>query len=168
MAIRITARTAACLASLLFVGVTASAADAPSGGQPSPLLGAWSLDTSRLPMPPDQRPRSVRFSFADAGASRWTIRVDIVYSPGQEVHSIATATLDGTPAPVDSSPEADHVQLRQPVPNVLVMALMKGGVLMSTRVYSASPDGRHLVETAVYPGQNGVAVIKPAYFDRAR
>lgn len=134
----------------------------------SPLVGSWSLDTTRLSMPPEQRPKSVRFSFDDAGAGKLSVHVDIVYAPGQEIHSVATAALDGTPAVVQSSPEADHVQLKQPTPNVLIMALHKEGVLVSTRVYSVTPDGRGLVETAVYPGYNGVAVMKPAYFSRIR
>ena len=95
------------------------------------------------------------------------MHVDIVYAPGQEVHSVAIASLDGSSAQIDRSPEADHVQLKQPAPNVLVMALHKDGTLVSTRIYSVTPDGNNLVETAVYPGQNGMAVMKSAYFKRA-
>lgn len=138
----------------------------PAHAKASPLLGSWSLDIARLPMPAEQRPKSVRFSFADAGAGNWTVHVDIVYAPGQEVHSVSTVALDGTPAAIENSPEADHVQLKQPAPNVLIMALHKEGVLVSTRVYSVTPDAVNLVETAVYPGQNGVATMKSAYFRR--
>ncbi|MET0504822.1 MAG: hypothetical protein ABWZ85_05800 [Luteibacter sp.] len=134
----------------------------------SPLLGTWSLDTSRMPVPAEQRPKHVSFSFADAGGGKWSVHVDIVYAPGQEVHSVATPSLDGTSAVVENSPEADHVQLKVPAPNVVVLALMKGDVLASTRIYSVMPDGRTLVETNVYPGEKGVAVMKLNYFQRAR
>ncbi|HEX7816870.1 hypothetical protein [Dyella sp.] len=158
------------LAMTLWMATSASAStigvSSPHAGE-SLLLGSWLLDTSRLPMPPDQRPKSVKFSFDDAGAGRWNVHVDIVYAPGQEVHSVAIASLDGSSAQIDRSPEADHVQLKQPAPNVLVMALHKDGTLVSTRIYSVTPDGNNLVETAVYPGQNGMAVMKSAYFKRA-
>ncbi|WP_130618851.1 hypothetical protein [Dyella amyloliquefaciens] len=134
----------------------------------SPLLGSWTLDTSRMPVPPAQRPRSVRFTFADAGNNTWTTHVDIVYAPGEEVHSVGTAPLDGTLSAVENSPEADTGAVKQPAPNVLVMALRKGGVLVSTRIYSVMPDGQSLVETAVYPGNDGVPIMKTNYFTRVR
>ncbi|GLQ88781.1 hypothetical protein GCM10007898_23510 [Dyella flagellata] len=126
------------------------------------------MDISRLPMPPAQRPKSVRFTFSDAGADKWTVHVDIVYAPGNEVHSVSTSALDGTAAVVQNSPEADRVALKQPSPNVLVMALEKGDTLVSTRIYSVMPDGRSLVETEVYPGAKGLPVMKTHYFTRAR
>jgi len=134
----------------------------------SPLLGRWLLDTSRLPMPPEQRPKNVTFTFANAGEGKLNVHVDIVYAPGQEVHSVSTAALDGTPAAIKDSPEADTGAFKQPAPNVLVMALQKEGVLVSTRIYSVMPDGQHLVETAVYPGNNGPLVMKASYFTRIR
>lgn len=134
----------------------------------SPLLGSWSLDTSRMPAPPGQRPVSVRFTFADAGENKWTTHVDIVYAPGEEVHSVGTAALDGTLFVVKNSPEADTAAVKQPAPNVLVMALQKEGVLVSTRTYAVMPDGRTLVETAVYPGHAGAPVMKTNYFTRIR
>jgi hypothetical protein len=134
----------------------------------TPLLGSWSLDTSRMPLPPDQRPKSVRLTFGDAGGGKWTVHVDVVYAPGNEVHSVSTSTLDGTPAAVENSPEADRVALKHPSPNVLVMALLKKGVLVSTRIYSAMPGGHDLVETAVYPGRDGTPVMKTNYFTHVR
>lgn len=140
----------------------------PTRPAPFPLLSTWSLDTSRLPMPTDQRPKSVTFTFADAGGDKWVTHVDIVYAPGVEVHSVSTATLDGTYAVIENSPEADHVAVERPAPNVLVMALQKEGVLVSTRIYTVLPDGRNLVETVVYPGTNRTPVMRANYFTRIR
>jgi hypothetical protein len=133
----------------------------------SPLLGSWSLDTSRMPMPPEQRPKSVRFTFGDEGDNKLAMRVDIVYAPGQEVHSAGEAALDGTPSAVKNSPEADTASFKQPAPNVLVMALQRNGVLVSTRIYSVMPDDHNLVETTVYPGKDGLLVMKTNYFVRS-
>lgn len=134
----------------------------------APLLGSWSLDTSRMPAPPEQRPKSVRFTFGDAGSNTWNMHVDIVYRPGEEVHSASTPVLDGSSTVITNSPEADTGTFKQPAPNVLVMALQKEGVLVSTRIYSALPDGHTMVETAVYPGQSGTPVMKTNYFTRVR
>jgi hypothetical protein len=41
-------------------------------------------------------------------------------------------------------------------------------VLVSTRIYAVLPDKRSLVETAVYPGKDGVPVMKTNYFTRVR
>lgn len=154
----------------LACSVTLAAPPAAATEQPvdAPLLGSWSLDTSRMPVPPDQRPKSVQFSFGDAGKHTWNVHVDIVYRPGEEVHSVSTPVLNGSPTIITNSPEADTGTFKQPAPNVLVMALQKDGVLVSTRIYSALPDGHTLVETAVYPGQGGAPVMKTNYFTRVR
>jgi len=154
--------------SLAAADASVSSTDIAAHSTASPLIGSWLLDTSRMPVPPAQRPRSVRFTFADAGDNKWTTHVDIVYAPGEEVHSVGTAPLDGSLSVVENSPEADTGAAKQPAPNVLVMALRKGGVLVSTRIYSVMPDGQTLVETAVYPGNDGVPVMKTNYFTRVR
>ena len=48
----------------------------------SPLLGSWAVDVSRLPIPPAARPKSVTFTFSDAGGGKWTTSVDIVDAGG--------------------------------------------------------------------------------------
>ena len=154
------------LASVVALASTPALAVTPAHPSASPLLGTWSLDTSRMPMPPDQRPKSVAFTFGDVGGDKLDLRVDIVYAPGQEVHSTSTVALDGTPAAVENSPEADHVSVKRPTPGVLVMALQKEGVLVSTRIYSVTPDGKGLVETNVYPGNKDSLVMKTNYFTR--
>lgn len=131
------------------------------------VLGSWALDTSRMSLPPEARPKSVTISFSEAGG-KWTTHVDIVSADGAESHAIGTATLDGAPAAVQGSPEADVAAFKMPAPNVLVMSLSKGGIPGSTRVYSVDPDGKHLVETSAYFGEQGMPVLKTYYFSRIR
>lgn len=155
----------------LSLGVAATGASTVAPRQDlaaSGLLGTWSLDTSRMAMPPGQRPKSVRFTFGDAGGNKLAMNVDIVYAPGNEVHSASTSALDGTPSAVRNSPEADTASFKLPAPNVLVMALQRKGVLVSTRIYSVMPDRRSLTETAVYAGENGSVLMKTNYFMRVR
>lgn len=134
----------------------------------SALLGTWALDISHMPVPPEQRPKSVAFMFGDKGDNTLNMRVDIVYAPGQEVHSAGMGKLDGTPSAVKDSPEADTASFKLPAPNVLVMALQKNGVLVSTRIYSVMPDGHSLTETEVYPGKDGLVSMRTNYFTRVR
>lgn len=157
----------------VFVGLSIALATslcvaAVPGQRAATVLGSWSLDTSRLPMAPEQRPKSVRFTFNDTGGDKLAVHVDIVYAPGAEVHSASTVTLDGTPAAIENSPEADTVAMKEPAPNVLVMALKKDGVLVSTRIYSVTPDGDSLVETVVYPGDDSSRLMRTNYFTRVR
>jgi len=161
--------TVMALASSVGAAATGSSTVAPRQNlATSTLLGTWSLDTSRMAMPPAQRPKSVRFMFGDAGGNTLAMHVDIVYAPGNEVHSASTSTLDGALSAVKNSPEADTASFKLPAPNVLVMALQRKGVLVSTRIYSVMPDGRGLTETAVYPGKNGSVLMKTNYFTRVR
>jgi len=134
----------------------------------SPLVGRWAVDVSRLPMEPQARPKSVTITFSDAGGGKWTTHVDIVDAGGAETRAVSTAALDGAATSVQGSNEADTAAFKMPEPNVLVMALGKGGVPASTRVYAVAADGKSLVETAVYFGANGLPVMRTNYFNRVK
>lgn len=152
---------------LLLLAVLACAAYAFGKPAPtSPLLGRWAVDTSRLPMPPAARPMSVHIRFKDVGKGRWSTEVVIMDAGGTRSQATSTYALDGTPTRVQGSTEADIAAVRQPAPDVLVMALGKGGVPASTRIYAVRPDGT-LVETAVYFGQDGKPIMRTHYFSRA-
>jgi hypothetical protein len=144
---------------------------APSSAQPttrSPLLGTWAVDVSKLPIPPEQRPKSVTFTFNDAGGGKWSTLVDIVAPDGSATHGVATYVRDGTSWPVLGSPEADTSAVMTPKPDVLVMALSKGGVPGSIRIYTVAPDGKSMTETATYFGRDGKPVMRTNYFSRVR
>lgn len=157
---------------LAAIAIAASvAATAPAFAQqsvPSPLLGSWAVEIERLPMPPEARPKSVTFTFAEASDGRWSGEVEIVDGNGASTKGTTTYALNGVPAEVQGSPEADTVAVRLPMPDVLVMALAKGGVPGSTRVFAAAPDGKSMVETAVYFTNEGTPVMRTNYFTRVR
>jgi hypothetical protein len=132
----------------------------------SPLFGAWSVDTSRLPIPPEARPKSVTITFSDAGGGKVTTDVDIVDAGGAESHVVGTTELDGTPTYVTGSNEADTSATKMPQSNVLVMALAKNGMPASTRIYAVSADGTSLIETAVYFDHSGSPIMRTNYFSR--
>lgn len=155
------------VAMLLIAGLLPLAPAASAAAQAS-VAGRWTLDTSRLPMAPAARPKSVTIRFSDAGGGQWTTHVDILGGDGSESHAVGTATLDGAPASVQGSPEADIAAIRMPAPNVLVFVLSKGGVPGSTRIYSVQPDGQHMVETAAYYGEHGMPILKTFYYSRVR
>jgi hypothetical protein len=152
------------LAILLFIGVTQSLFARESA--PSPLLGRWSVDVSRLPIPPEARPRSVTITFGEPSAGTWTMSVDIVDAGGNGIHSVGSAALDGTATKVEGSPEADTAAFKMPEPGVLVLALGKGGIPASTRIYAVGADPGAMVETAVYFGIDGSPIMRTNYFTR--
>lgn len=145
--------------------------DAPALARPSnasALIGSWAVDVSRLPIPPEARPKRVTITFGDAGNGKWATQVDIVDAGGTKSHAEATASLDGMAAPVKDSPEADITAVKMPAPNVLVMQLGKGGMPASTRVYTVAADGKSMIEIAAYFGDGGVPVMRTNYFTRVR
>lgn len=152
----------------LIAGVVQAAPALARSSTASPLLGSWAVDISRLPIPPAARPKSVTFTFSDAGGGKWTTHVDIVDASGAASHAVSTADLDGTPAPIKDSIEADTIALKLPAPNVLVMDLVKGGVPASTRVYTVAADGKTLIETVSYAGGAGMPMMRTNYFTRVR
>nr|WP_199044717.1 hypothetical protein [Dyella sp. ASV24] len=135
---------------------------------PAPLMGQWAVDVSRLPMPPEARPQSVTITFRDAGQGKLTTQVDIVDASGEKSHTVGTNQLDGTPTAVTNSLEADTAAMRMPAPDVLIMALGKGGGPASTRIYTVANDGKSLIETSAYIGDNGLPAMRTHYFTRVR
>ena len=134
----------------------------------SPLVGSWAVDVSRLPMPPEARPKSVTITFVDAGSGKWTTQVEIIDAGGAKNHAEATALLDGTPVSVKGSMETDISAVKMPRPDVLVMQLGKGGIPASTRIYAVAADGKTMIETAAYFEKDGRPVLRTSYFTRLR
>lgn len=156
----------ALLALLLIAGAGQAA---PASTQaPSPLLGSWAVDLERLPIPPEARPKSVTITWSDVGGGKWRTNVDIVGGDGSESHGVSTGTPDGTPAPAEGTLEADIAAIKLPAPNVLVLVLGKDGKGASTRIYTVAPDGKTMVETAAYYGQDGAPILRTNYFTRVR
>jgi hypothetical protein len=154
------------LAMLLLMGAMPGHARASSA---SPLLGSWAVDVSRLPVPPQARPKSVRITFSDAGGGKWATRVDIFGGDGSERHMTSTYAPDGSAAPIEGdTAEADIGAVKIPAPNVLVLALGKGGMPASTRVYTVAPNGKTMIETATSTGDDGKPVMRTNYFTRVR
>jgi hypothetical protein len=153
---------------MLAVGLSCAPPSLAKSLKVSPLLGAWAVDVSRLPIPPEARPKSVTFTFAEAGEGKWTTHVDIVAADGSASHGVTTYMPDGTLAPVVGSGEADITAVMRPKADVLVMALSKGGVPGSIRTYAVAADGKSMIETAAYFGRDGRPVMRTNYFNRIR
>lgn len=148
---------------LLGVGVAQAQAAAYS-----PLVGTWAVDVSRLPLPPEARPRSVTVTFAQPDATHWATKVQVVDGGGNSITAEGSTLLDGTPAAVSGNLEADLSATTLPAPGVLVMQLSKGGVPGSTRIYTASADGQRMTETAAYFTDDGRPVVRTHHFSRVR
>ncbi len=132
------------------------------------LIGAWAVDTSRLPMPPAGRPKSVTITFAEDGADRLRTRVEVVDPTGTRLEADGVTPLDGSPTPVKSNFEADVSATTMPRPEVLIMQLAKNGNPASTRIYAVSADGKTMIETVAYFTSDGMPVLRKNYFARLR
>ena len=154
------------LLALVFVSALCLGASAQAATPPASIMGRWALDTSRMPMPPEARPKRVTITFDDAGSNRLSMDVVIAYTEDNQVHSTGTASLDGTPIAVVGSPEADTAAMKRPAPNVLVLGLSQGGNPASTRVYTVAPDGKSMIETVSALGADRRPTMKTNYFTR--
>lgn len=153
---------------LALMGVNAPHAAAADAGAASAVLGAWSVDTARLPMPAGARPRSVTITFSEAGAGLLRTKVDVIDPSGARLQAEGVTPLDGSPTPVKSNFEADVSATTMPRPEVLVMQLAKGGVPASTRIYTVSAAGDTMVEIVAYFAADGQPVLRRNYFSRIR
>jgi hypothetical protein len=134
----------------------------------SPLIGAWTVDTSRLPMAPEARPRGVTITFSDAGNERLRMRVEVIDASGTLLEADGVTPLDGSPTPVEVNFEADVAATTMPRSDLLILQLGKGGVPASTRIYAVQPDGVSMVETVAHFTREGQPVLRENYFSRVR
>lgn len=149
--------------------VPAHATEPPAPSVPSApagLMGAWAVDVSRLPMPPQARPQKVTITFSPVGSAQVRTLVEVVDPAGQRLVADGVTPLDGTPTPVASNFEADVSATTMPRPEVLVMQLGKNGIQASTRIYVVAADGRTMEETVAYFGPNGQPVMRRNFFTR--
>lgn len=135
---------------------------------PSPLLGSWDVDVTRLPMPPEARPQRVTIRYSAVDAGRWQMDVEIVDKKGNKTHGVSVFPLDGTQVAAAGSPEADKIAAVLAQPNVLVTSLAKGTSPASTRIYAVAGDGKTMVETASYFGAEGKSILRTNYFTRSK
>jgi hypothetical protein len=127
---------------LLAFGATAAAADKHE------LLGAWSVDVAKLQQP-EPKPRNVTITLTEAGAGRYRMEVDITAPDGTVSHAEGTFTPDGTPARGQGSLDVDIVSMTMPSRKILVMGAGMAGHPASSRVFSLSDDGTHMIETII-------------------
>lgn len=152
---------------LLAHGIATCVAAPATSPMPSRLLGRWNLDTSRLSMPPEARPRQVTIDFARADDGTLAMDVEIIDAAGNTLRTGGHFALDGTPAAAQGSTfEADVGAMVSPAPNVLVLGLGKDDHPASTRVYTADADGRSMIEVSSSTGENGKPRLRTSHFTR--
>jgi hypothetical protein len=153
---------------LLAAATIAQTVDAAEPVARVALFGTWAVDTSRLPMAPEARPKSVTITFAVEGQDRLRTRVEVVDPNGAMLLADGVSTLDGTPTRLESNFEADLSATTMPNPAVLVMQLGKDGGPASTRVYAVNADGTSMVETVTLFGPDGKPVFRRNFFSRVQ
>lgn len=152
--------------SLLLAGTAMATPVSAQTAAPSPLLGSWALDVTRLEIPPEKRPKGVTVTYKDVGGGKWNAHVEILAPDGSKRGSTGTYVFDGTPIPVSGEIYADIAVMKRPEPNVMVLQLAKGTEPVSTRVYSVSADGGTMTETTAYFTKEGKPVLRTGYFKR--
>lgn len=153
---------------LLATGAIAQASMAAEPKVGNALVGSWAVDTSRLPMSPEARPKSVTITFSDEGSDRLRTKVEVIDPAGVRLEAEGVTPLDGSPTTIVSNFEADVSATTMPTAEVLIMQLGKNGNPASTRIYAVSADGRTMIETVAYFRPDGEPVLRKNYFARVR
>jgi hypothetical protein len=134
----------------------------------SPIFGTWRVDTSKLPMPPDVRPKSVEITFQPVERNGMSTQVHVTTADGSIMASESVTDLAGTPAKVSGNLEADTVSTTMPLPQVLVMQLSLNGNPGSTRIYAVQSGGLTMTETAANYDARGLPYTRINYFHKKR
>jgi hypothetical protein len=154
------------LPALLLIGV---AAPAQPAAEPSPFLGSWELDLTRMPDSYGPPPKRVTFTFSDVGAGQWRTEIDITAPDDSVRHSAIQYRRDGKMAAGEGDlREADSAAFSAPAPNVLVMNLAKNRHQGAVRVYTISADGREMTESAANVDDKGAPFVREFHFKRVR
>ena len=128
------------------------------------LLGTWEVEASKLTMP--NAPKRVTITLSEAGGGKYKMSVDIVDYQGKASHGEGVFTPDGTVSAATGSLDVDIVSMTMPSRNILVMGAGIAGQPSSTRVFSLSDDGKHMIETVVRHGDKGVPITRVDIWDR--
>ena len=137
--------------------------------EPSPILGEWELDLTRMPDNYGPPPKRVTFTFKDVGAGQWRTEIDITAPDDSVRHMAIQYRRDGKMvAGEGDTSEADSAAVNSPAPNVLVMSLSKNRTLGSVRVYAVSADGKEMTEAAANVDDKGAPFVRTFHFRRIR
>jgi hypothetical protein len=146
---------------------TSPLSPASAASRQSPFLGKWELDLTRMPDTYGPPPKRVTFTFQDVGSDEWRTTVDIIGRDDSGRHIAIQYRRDGRMYRGESyDPEADSAAFKSPDPNILVMSQAKDKALAGVRVYSISPDGNEMTESAANVDSTGAPFVRNFYFKR--
>jgi hypothetical protein len=128
------------------------------------LLGTWALEAPTLTTP--NPPRGVTITLSEVGGGKFKMSVDIIDSQGKASHGEGVFTPDGTASPAKGSLDVDVVSMTMPSRKILVMGAGMAGQPSSTRVFSLTDDGKHMIETLIRHSANGTPITRVDTWDR--
>lgn len=142
---------------------------APARAEPSPFLGEWELDLTRMPDDYGPPPKRVTFGFDDVGSGQWRTRIEIT-APDDSVRRVAIEyRRDGRAVRNEGDrADGDSAAFSSPAPNVLVMSTARNRELVAVRVYTISADGQDMTESAAGVRNGGVPFVRNFHFRRVR
>lgn len=153
------------LAQLTLLAAIVFAAPAPA--EPSPFLGQWELDLTRMPADYGPPPKRVVYAFVDQGAGQWLTNIDITDADGSVRHMAVRYARDGKAAPgLGDISEGDTAAVNSPASGVLVMSIAAKRNLGSVRVYAISADGKEMTESAANVNRDGAPFVRNFHFRR--
>jgi hypothetical protein len=128
------------------------------------LLGKWALEVAHLTLP--NPPKGVTITLSQVAGGKYKMSVDIIDHQGKASHGEGIFTPDGTASPAAGSLDVDVVSMTMPSRKILVMGAGMAGQPSSTRVFSLSDDGKHMIETVIRHDAKGTPITRVDIWDR--
>jgi hypothetical protein len=128
------------------------------------LIGTWTVDLARLQLP--NPPKSVTLTLEEAGDGVYHMTVVIEAPDGTKSKADGTWKPDGSATRVTGSEDLDMALMTMPSRKILVMGASLAGHPASTRVFSLSDDGVHMIETAIRHLPDGTPYSRVAIWNR--
>jgi hypothetical protein len=135
-------------------------------------LGTWAADMSKsqlgpLADPTQPPPKSLTFTFKDAGGGKWSYQQTVVLADGKKVEPPGgTFTTDGKPSPVASDPNYDTVTVTYPDARTEIVIFFKGGKQVQKMTTALSADGKHRTQTVDSTDKDGKPVHGTILWDK--
>jgi hypothetical protein len=128
------------------------------------LLGTWKVDLTKLQLP--NPPKSVMLTLEEAAEGAYRMTVVIEAPDGTKSTAEGTVKPDGSATQVTGSEDLDTISMTMPSRKILVMGASLAGHPASTRVFSLSDDGAHMIETAIRHLPDGTPYSRVAIWTR--
>ena len=153
-------RLAQVMLAVVFFVVAAAAA------QQGPFTGTWKLNSSKSKF--GDSPRNSQTTVLKQDGDELKSSSDITYEGGAKIHTEWSATLDGTPHPLEGDAHYDTILITKVNERTLKVVSKKGAEVSRSSQWVISRNGKTMTRTQKVLNAKGQNVDNVIVFDKQR